>query len=249
MTDPTPPPDPTPPAISPPAPTPSLICRRLGIVNPDEDVLQVAEDAIEDAIADVEAYIGQPITPTTKVATGCWPLPWGWDLPDTHERIRSIVSAVPEYLVDQPTILSGTFTVTYTIGLDVANDVELRPIRRYLTASALNNYLLLQYAESKLGMRGPVNSVSVSTEGQSKNVTYGHLGYLPPTSRSAANSMDYPGQLPKLATLDRWRIAGRRVHQAPTAVDPWFRERAGYGGGWYGTEDYGDRVAGGRWWE
>lgn len=242
--------DPTPPPISPPAPTPTLICRRLGIVSPDEDILQIAEDAIEDAISDVEAYLGQPITPTSKIARGCWPVPWGWDLPDVSSRIRSIVSAVPEFLPDQPGIQSGTFTVTYTVGLDVANDVELRPIRRYLTAAALNNYLLLQYAETKLGMRGPVQSVSVATEGQSKNVSYGHLGYLPPASRSSTQGMDYPGQLPKLTTMDRWRLAGRRVHQAPTAVDPWRRERAsGELGGWYGGEDYIDRASGGRWWQ
>lgn len=239
---------PTTPVLRPPAPTPEYIARRLGVDDPSEELLDLAQDAIDDAIGDVEGYLGRAITPVQRTATRCWPVPGGWDIPGEQQPIRRIISATEELVPGEATIPAGTFTVVYEVGLDYVTDPELSPIRRYLNAAALNNYMLLQYVENRLGIRGPVNSVSVSTEGQSKNVTYGHLGYTPPASRGS-QSMDAPGQLPKLTSLDRWKLANRRVHQAPTQRDPWYRERAGMGGGWYGAQDWADRQNGEAVWD
>jgi hypothetical protein len=240
------------PAVSPPAPTPEIVARRLGVDRPRRGAAagRRGRDRGRDRrrrglprAADHPHTEGRlPAAGRCPAGPGTFPTctsgsaassPPSRSSCPTSRRSRPARSP-------SPTWWAWTSPTIPTCG----------PIRRYLTAAALNNYLLLQYAERILGMRGPVDSVSVSTEGQSKNVTYGHLGYLPPASRSAGNSMDYPGQLPKLATLDRWRLAGRRVHQAPTAMDPWMRERmSGMSGGWYGAEDYVDAVTGSRWWQ
>lgn len=210
MTTPTPTPDPAPPLT--PVVAPEQIAKRLGVKNPDQDLLDMCQEAIDDAIAEVEGYLGRPITPAQQTAYHLMPWPWGWDL-RSDQQVRAIISVTPETAPDGTA--TGMFTVVYQVGIDYLNDVECRPIRRYVVAAAGNNYDLLMYAQRELKLRGPVSSVSTSTEGQSKNVQYAHLGYMPPTSRSASQGMDYPGQLPKLTTLDRWRLAGRRVHQAP----------------------------------
>lgn len=195
---------------SPPLDPAYALARRLGFPEPDDGLLDVITDALADAEADVEGYLGRPIHPVTRSVDGCWPVAGGWDIPGETGRIRSIVSAVPQ-LIDGTE--SGMFTVTYLVGIDYLADAECRPIRRYVTAAAANDYLLLNYLEGQEHRRGPVTSVSVSTEGQSKTVQYGHLGYTPPASRGTGMT-DYPGALPAKSTMDRWRIANRRVVQA-----------------------------------
>lgn len=240
-------PAPTPDRIVPPAPDPELITRRLVAgrkITPSDELLQLAQDALDDATGEVEGYLGRPILPEQRTAYNVFPINGGWRIRE-FEPIRAIVSTTP---TTDPAGMPGSSTVLYTVGIDYRIDPECSPIRRYITAAALNNYLLLQYAENVLHLRGPVNSISVSTEGQSKNVQFGHLGYLPPSSRSASQGMDYPGQLPKLTTLDRWRRAGRRVTQASDRwydVREWSRDGYVRGVGGYGPGELPAGYSGG----
>lgn len=197
-------------------PTPDLaaeLARRLGIDTTDTAMTQLVADVLADAEADVEAYLGRPIRPVTRTATGCWPLLGGWDIPGERGRIREITSSTPETWTDPDTgqvVSLSTFTLTYTVGIDYLADPDTRPIRRYVTAAAMNSPELAQRLAAA-GGRGPVANVSVSTEGQSKTVTYGPMTY----GGGGEAGKDSPGALPSRATLDRWRIAGRRVVQAP----------------------------------
>lgn len=196
--------------MSSPEPTPAeQLARRMGIKEPDADLLEALDDALDDAVAEVEGYLGRSITPVQKVAYGCWPVPGGWDLIGVTGTLRRIVSAVPEVWPDTG-LESGTFTVTYEVGLDYLVDADVRPIRRYVQAAAANNPMLLAYL-SRTGERGEIKSVNVSTEGQSKSVTYSTLSY----GGGGTAGADAPGALPSRSTLDRWRLANRHVHQAP----------------------------------
>lgn len=204
------------------------LARRLGVDDPDDKLLARVRDAIADAEDDVVGYLHRAIRPTRRTATGRWPSPYGWDLPD-DEPVLAVVSATPELYPDGVTS-TGTFTVEYDVGLDYLNDPSLGPIRRYVRAAALNNPELLQYVARTTTLRGPVQSVSVSTEGQSKNVTYAPLGF----GGGGQAASDSPGALPSLKSLDWWRLRG--VHQAPDLPrDPrtgahgaWVRDRDGF---------------------
>lgn len=184
------------------------IARRLGHPEPDDELLQAVVDALGDAEDDVVGYLGRPIRPVTKVANRCWPVLGGWSIPSETGRIREIVSAVPETLDG---VTTGTFTITYTVGLDYVNDAELGPIRRYVRAAAMNDPMLMRRLDEVAQTPGEIKSVSVSTEGQSKNVTYEKRSY----GGGGQAGADSPGALPSKKSMDRWRLAGRRVHQAP----------------------------------
>lgn len=208
--------------MSSPEPTPAqVIARRMGFPDADEEMLAEINDAIASAEADVEGYLNRPIQPVQKVAHRCWPLFGGWDIPGEHGQIREIVSAVPE-AVDG--VETGTFTITYLVGLNYLTDPELRPIRRYVQAAAMNDPMLLAWIEQQPSAGvGAIKSVSVSTEGQSKNVTYERRSY----GGGGAAGSGAPGALPTLASLTRWKR--RTVHQAPDqGYDP--RVHAGTSG-------------------
>lgn len=191
-----------------PATPAEVIARRMRL-QPTEELLTEIDDAIASAESDVEGYLGRPIRPVEVVAHQCWPVPGGWSIPGEHRRIREIVSAVPE-TVDG--VETGTFTVTYTVGIDYLADPDTRPIRRYVQAAAMNDPMLLAWVEGQVDAgTGAIKSISVSTEGQSKNVTYERRSY----GGGGAAGQDSPGALPSKSSMDRWRLANRRVHQAP----------------------------------
>lgn len=192
-----------------PEPTPAdVLARRMRLTPVDEQLRAELNDAIAAAEADVEGYLGRPIRPVTKTATRCWPVPGGWEIPTEHGTIREILGATAETIEGVET---GTFTVRYTVGIDYLNDDDVRPIQRYIMAAAANDPMLLSWVAAEKGGHGAVKSVSVSTEGQSKNVTYADLGY----GGGGAAGSDAPGALPSRTTLDKWRKANRRVIQAP----------------------------------
>lgn len=215
--------------MSSPQPDPVAdLAHRLGVDEPDEKLLARVADALADAEDDVVGILGRAIRPQQRTARNCWPSPFGWGLPD-DEPVTRVLSATPEFYADGVTT-TGTFTVEYEVGLDYLNDPELGPIRRYVRAAALNNPELLQYVARTTSLRGPVKSVSVSTEGQSKNVTYAPLAF----GGGGQAGSDSPGALPSAKTLDKWRLRGRRVHQAPDQPrDP----RVGADGGWARDRD------------
>lgn len=197
-----------------PTPTPAEdLARRLGVDTADTALMTAITDALADAEDDVTGYLGRPVRPVTKTATGCWPVPGGWDIPGERGRVREILTVTAETWTDPNTgevIALGTFTLTYTVGMDYLTDPETSPIRRYVRAAAMNDPALLQRLASA-GRRGPVTNVSVSTEGQSKTVTYAPLG----NGGGGQPGADSPGALPSKKSLDRWRLVGRRIRQAP----------------------------------
>lgn len=176
------------------------LARRLDIPAPSERILRKLDDLIEDAVADVEGYLGRPITPVQISESGLWPTLSGWDL---KERPRRIVATTPEMVEGQP---SGRFTVIYETGLDWRTDQDLSAIRRYVMAAAENHPTAIRLWQAETGARGPIKSVS--TEGQS--VTYGDVS----RGGGGAAGSGNPGSLPTLASLERWRM--RTVHQGPT---------------------------------
>jgi hypothetical protein len=162
--------------------------------------------AIQEAQFDVEAYLGRPITPTVYVEYGLWPIQgdiW-WSL--CHAPLIEVLSSVAETIDGQAT---GTFTVTYTAGLDAANDPQLAPIRRYVAAAAMASPMMIDAWRATRSDGGRVVS-SLSTEGQSVS-----FKYASPLDSSGAGSgtATWPGSPPRLDSLDRWRLAGRRVFQ------------------------------------
>lgn len=209
----------------PPTPDPlvvdvDVIASQLGLDMPvDDDTAETLRQAILDAQADVEGYLGRPIVPTVRSATGLWPWPDGWELPD--DDVLSVISATPEVTVDtgQPT---GTYTVTYYSGLDVRNDPTLRPIVRYVVAAAKNSPAVVDVWREYVQPRGVMTSVS--TDGQSATFAAASLG-----GGGAAGSRA-PGALPDLDSLARWRRLS--VYQRPTTRrDAWalFDDRIAYG--------------------
>lgn len=187
------------------------VAARLGVTAPTAAQRAVIADAIRDAQADVVAYLGRPITPTTVTETGRWPFAGGWrlDLAGDESEVE-YVSVEPEIEGTGPAAYAtGYFTVTYRMGLDVANDPALRPILRYVLESALNLPEVLTLYKST-GAQGELRTVSA--EGQS--VTFGSAT-LGGGGQAGSGA---PGALPTLSSLDRWRVAGRRVYQGSSRL-------------------------------
>jgi hypothetical protein len=180
------------------------LARRLEITAPSERILRRLDDFIADAVADVEGFLNQPITPVTVTDASRYPWPSGWDL--TQPPAREIVSTVAETDVNGQA--TGYFTVTYTVGLDWVNDPDLEPIRRYVMAAAQNTPAAIRLWLASTGYRGPVRSVS--TEGQS--VTYG----AETLGGTKGAEIGTPGALPSTKSIEKWKR--RTVSQPPTRV-------------------------------
>lgn len=177
-----------------------------------EDQREVITDAILDAQADVEAYLGRAIFPTIGVEHSCWPWPQGWQIKgNADEPLIRVLAAEAEYADGQPT---GYFTVTYLYGLDPAADRALRPIIRFVTAHAMNSAPFTDLWKKVTKAKGEIRSVSA--EGQSVSWSPASLG-----GGGGKAGDGSPGSLPTLTSLDRWRLAGRRVHQGRTRASVW----------------------------
>jgi len=199
------------------------VARRLGIPQPleEEDRWRI-EQALLDAQADLEAYLGRPVTPHTYTESGLWPVyPGKYRL--SHHPVIEIVSQVPETYPDgTPT---GMWTVTYVAGLDGASDPELEPLRRWVRTHAMYSpdvQSLWRRLRPDLAQR----ITSISVEGQ--GITYGDTYAVD----ASASEKGLPGALPSLSTCDRWRLARRRVVQPATRVAVWPYGPA-YGEWWY----------------
>lgn len=179
---------------------PDDLAKRLGFDTPvDSETSETLRQAILDAQADVESYLGRPIVPTTKTATGLWPVitsSWA-DVIDDPDFI-SVVSTTPEVWIDtgQPT---GTYTVTYLAGLDARNDPELAPIRRYVAAAARNDQVVMALWIETVKPRGVMTSVS--TDGQSASFA------APSQGGGGVPGSNRPGALPTLESLYPWKRA------------------------------------------
>lgn len=169
-------------------------------------------EAILDAQADVEAYLGQSPVPVLHTQTDAYAYPDGWDLTVHGDaQVLRVVSAVP--VLDVAGDPTDYFTVTYYAGIDARTDPELRAIRRFVVAHAMNSPEVTDLWKVATSTKGEIRSVSA--EGQSVSWSPATLG-----GGGAAGS-GAPGALPTLASLDRWRLAGRRVYQGRTRAGSW----------------------------
>lgn len=188
------------------------LARRLEVTL-DDTTRPVLEDAIRDTQDDVEAYLGRVITPAQFVEEHLYPWPGGWDL--EHHPVVDVLSAVEE--TDDDGNPTGLFTVTYLAGLDARADRELRPILRYVRAHAMSlpPVVRLWRATNPDDAR---TVTSLSVEGQS--VSYANT--TPTGGGQPGPGSGAPGAAPTLTSLDRWRVAGRRVFQRRTPPrGPW----------------------------
>ncbi len=190
------------------------LARRLGLPVPvtDPEVAFTLSEAIADRQAVVESYLGIPVTPVEFTESGLWPLMQGWDL--ANEPVVAITSTVAE--LNDASLPTGRFTITYTAGLDGANGVQYAPIRRWVLAHAAASVEVRRMLRAVSPATGRVIK-SLSAEGQS--VSYdddlAQAGGASVTGQLAA-ATDGLG-LPTLASLDRWRRANRRSYSRPTS--------------------------------
>jgi hypothetical protein len=198
--------------------TPEALATRAGITTPlTAGQREMVRDAILAAQSDVYSYLGREIMPVTHVETGRWAYESGWEF-DTlgDDPLIAVVSAVAE--VDVVSGLpTGYFTLTYTCGINVRDDPTYYPIKRYVIAHALYSPEFTTLWKTSTNAKGEVKSLSA--EGQSVSFEEATLSGNTTTGTKPGDLT--PGTLPTLASLDRWRVAGRRVHQAASNASEW----------------------------
>ena len=189
------------------------VARLAGIPRPlNADTQWLIEQGILGAQADVTAYLGQPITPLLATENGLYPQSAYLSLTDRRQwplsniPVIEILTAEPEGIEPFPI---GTYTVTYTYGLNVVTDPQMAPVRRWILASAVASSEVASAYSSTAPDGGRVVT-SVSAEGQS--ISYSAVK-VPSASVAGAAGSGAPGSVPLLSSLDRWRVAGRRVFQ------------------------------------
>lgn len=199
------------------------VARRLGLQQPlCESDRWIIEQSLVDAQSDLEAYLGQSVTPETYTETGQREHWNGWHL--EHHPILSVTSITPE--LDGEGHQTGRYTVVYVAGLDALSDPEMEPIRRFIRTSAMFSPGV-QALYRRLDPAGARKVTTLSVEGQS--VTYTDTYAVD----AQATQLGLPGALPSLVSCDRWRLAGRRVHVARTNLgEPWPYERYGHWWRW-----------------
>lgn len=191
------------------------VARLAGLPRPlSEEAQWLVEQAILASQEDVVGYLGQPITPLLATENGLYPRYATLGLLDTRQwalcngPIIEILAADPE--TDTPFPI-GSYTVSYTYGLNVVTDPEMGPVQRWIKASVLASpELSALYAASDTTGAGGRLVNSLSAEGQS--VSYGAVK-IPAASVAGAAGSGAPGSVPLLSSLDKWRVAKRRVFQ------------------------------------
>lgn len=191
--------------------SPESIAVKAGMTLPlTEAQREIFTDAILDAQSDVRAYLGVAILPTTFTESGRHDDGTGkWNLDEDNIPLIEVLDVTPETTGG---LLTGKFTITYRAGLDAKNDPELYAIVRYVKAAALNSPEVTRLWKIATKTKGDVKSVT--TEGQSISYDKATLG-----GGGVAGS-GAPGSLPTLASLDKWRVAGRQAYQRPTHYRP-----------------------------
>lgn len=197
--------------------------------------LGVVTEAIRGAQSDVQAYLGRPPVPAEYTEQHLLPRPEGWRLKQTP--VLSVVSATAETTGTGQ--VTGRYTVVYVAGLDSVNDPDLFPVVRYIKLHAAYDPFV-QILWRQLCPNIATRVTSGSTEGQSATITDALPTPSAAISRSAnaAQRPPVPGDLPSMTTLDRWRVAGRRVYQRPSRpwdASPWpySPPQPGSWGGWW----------------
>jgi hypothetical protein len=195
------------------------VAKKIGLTLPvtDDAIEERIITALDEAADDVRTYLNRPIAPTEETLVAAPPIitypPEDWRawpiLADYFDHVEVVSSALRG---------DGYYDLVVNVGLDVENDPDLSPIRRYIVAHALNSADLSRlWRETNPDLARTVKSVSA--EGQS--ISYSvetPSGAAPGKSGSGA-----PGALPTLASLDRWRRRGvfqRRGQPYPTGGLP-----------------------------
>jgi hypothetical protein len=191
----------------------TTLADRLGLSAATRDNRVLLESAIGDAVADVEAYLGRAVMPRQFTETHRVPSSFdgGWNLTPLEEPVVTIDTITAETVGDPP-VPTGYFTIVYTAGLD-CRDPDKAPILRYITAHAENSPAVTRLFQTTSPQGRTISSAS--TTGQSVTYTPTTLGGGGPAGSGA------PGALPTLTSLDRWRLAGRRVFQRAGTADVW----------------------------
>lgn len=186
--------------------------------------------AVTDAQVDVVAYLGRQILPQVFTERRAWPY-GGAERALAEQPVGEVLGEVEETRGGAPT---GYWTVTYTAGLNVRDDAQLRPILRLVRAAAANHDLAVALWKTVGGGAatddtGARQITSLSAEGQSVSfrevrpggVVLGYGGSNPKPVLAAG----IVGEPLAWDTIDRWRVRGRRVFQRGA------RWRPGYGTG------------------
>lgn len=189
--------------------TPDQLASRIGMVVPLPVPVELRlRDAIEDAEAKVQLYLNRTsLEAVEHTVVGLVPDErWVMDDPRAWPQAKSrfqdrfrVVSWVVN--ADDPTL----FDVTFAVGLDVANDPELRPILSFIKQDAVAS------AAADPTFAGVARTVqSVSADGQS--VTYATGG--------GGGAEGVAGGSLSLSSLKRWRRLS--IYQAPgVRRSPW----------------------------
>lgn len=177
---------PQPPAL---AVHPDDLARRVGLDLPlDGEQEWTLREAIADVQAEVEAYLNRPIMPRVVVESGLWP---GYN--DRFTLREPDVVGIDRVTADlRDGFPTGTYTVTYRVGLDARNDPNLAAIKRYVLRRAMVHDSVAALVPVS---KRQVNSVSV--EGQS-------------VSFAPAGGVEVPAEqrIPQISSLERWKRRG-----------------------------------------
>lgn len=195
--------------------SPEDLAVQLGLTLPisDED-RAILTGSLLDAQADVVAYLGRPILPKVITERRTWPWPLGgWKL--TQNPVIEILSETE--LLDDAGDPTGYWDVVYRAGLDVRGDEALRPIRRLVLALAgQSDAAVRMWAATGYGSTGgdanglgPRRVKSISTEGQALSYEFARPG----DGGQVAGTAGAIGGPIRWASIDQWRIRGRRVFQ------------------------------------
>lgn len=212
--------------------TPEELAARLGVALP---LAGPARDALTQAIldsqADTEAYLGRVILPQTITERRLYP-PGNWVL--SEQPVLELLSETE--VLDTDGWPTGWWDVTYRGGLDARTDQRLRPIRRVVLAHAAQSdeaYRL--WATAGYGAAGDGTGRkqirSVSAESQSVSYDFaapGGLSQVTSSTRSRAGDPGMGGPVGgpvRWASIDLWRIRGRRVYQRTGSYGPLTRLR------------------------
>lgn len=196
--------------------SPETLARKAKIPLPlsEEDREQIIE-CIRDAQADVVSYLNRAIMPTAYTETHRYDDGGQWNLTPLDDPIIEITSVVPETSNGQPT---GYFTITYTAGLNSKDDPALSPIRRYVTAAAMNSPEFTLLWKNATKAKGDIKSVT--TEGQS-------IAYDKPTLGGGGKGQ--AGELPSLDSLFYWKRLSVFQRRTPHR-EPWpYSGHSGWG--------------------
>lgn len=188
--------------------SPEALADSIGMTLPlSSQQRRILRQAIIDAQSDVVAYLGRPVMPQTYVQSGLWAYGDEWLLTvQGDDPVVRVLSTVQE--VDPLGGVLDTWTVTFLAGINARDGEEYEPIRRFVRAHAANSPEVTRLWRSVVNPEKVIKSSS--TQGQS-------ISYEVPTlGGGGAAGSGNPGALPKISTLDRWRLAGRRVHQGAT---------------------------------